>query len=90
MILMRAPPTGRALVLTFLALLVLAGGSWIAAALGTGTAIALTIAAAKAVTIAIVFMELGRAHDADRAIAAVAVFCVVLLCLGAVADVAFR
>jgi caa(3)-type oxidase subunit IV len=87
---MRAPPSGRALILTFVVLLVLAGGSWGAAALGTGTAIAISIAALKAIAIALVFMELGRAHDADRAIAAVAVFCVVLLCLGAVADVAFR
>lgn len=87
---MHAPPTGRALVLTFIALIALAAISWVAATLGTGTGVALSIAALKALAIALVFMELGRAHAVDRIIAVVAVGFVVLLCLGAVADVAFR
>ena len=87
---MHAPPSGRTLVLTFIALIVLAALSWVAATLGTGTGVALTIAALKAGAIAFVFMELGRAHAVDRIIAAIAVLFVVLLCLGAAADVAFR
>lgn len=87
---MHAPPSGRALVLTFVALIVLAALSWLAAALGTGTAVALSIASVKALAIGLVFMELGRAHAVDRVIAVVALLFVVLLCLGAAADVAFR
>jgi len=86
----RAPPSGLALVLTFLGLLALAGASWAAAALGTGTAVALSIAALKAALIALIFMELTRAHSTDRVIALVAALFVILLCVGAVADVAFR
>jgi len=87
---MHAPPTGRGLVFTFVALIALAGLSWGAAAFGTGTAVALSIATLKALAIALVFMELGRAHAVDRIIAVVAVGFVVLLCLGTAADVAFR
>jgi cytochrome c oxidase subunit 4 len=86
----RAPPSGLALILTFLALLVLAGASWAAAALGTGTAVALSIAALKAALIALIFMELTRAHSTDRVIALVAALFVILLCVGSIADVAFR
>ncbi len=87
---MHAPPTGRALVLNFVALLVLAALSWVAATLGTGSAVALTIASVKALAIALVFMELTRANPADRMIAVVAVMFVVLICAGSLADVAFR
>ncbi|MDB4956809.1 MAG: hypothetical protein JWO36_4378 [Myxococcales bacterium] len=87
---MSAPPTGRAIVITFIGLLVLAAVSWIAAVLGTGTALALTIAGIKALGIGLVFMELASAHPVDRVIAVIAVFFVVLLCVGAMGDVAFR
>lgn len=87
---MHAPPTGRALVLTFVALVVLAGLSWVAAVLGTGSAVAIAIASVKALAIALVFMELTRASPADRVIAIVAVLFVVLLCAGALTDAAFR
>jgi caa(3)-type oxidase subunit IV len=87
---MREPPSGLALVVTFAGLLVLAGVSWLAAAAGTGTTIALAIAAAKALAIALVFMELFRAHAVDRLVATIAVLFVILLCAGALADVAFR
>jgi caa(3)-type oxidase subunit IV len=87
---MRAPPSGLALVLTFVALLGLAGASWLAAVLGTGTAVAIAIATCKAIVIALVFMELFRAQATDRIIAVVAVLFVVLLCAGMMGDVAFR
>lgn len=87
---MRAPPSGRALVLTYVGLLVLAAASSIASGAGTGSALALAIAALKALAIAFVFMELARAHAADRIIATVAVLFVVLLCVGAMSDVVFR
>jgi caa(3)-type oxidase subunit IV len=48
------------------------------------------IAALKALGIALVFMELSRAHTTDRIVAAVAVLFVLLLCVGALGDVAFR
>jgi caa(3)-type oxidase subunit IV len=87
---MHAPPSGRALILTYVGLVILAALSWAAAALGTGTAVALAIASLKALGIAVVFMELARAHATDRIIAAIAVLFVVLLCVGAFADVALR
>ncbi|HTJ44689.1 MAG TPA: cytochrome C oxidase subunit IV family protein [Kofleriaceae bacterium] len=82
--------TGRTLIVTYAALVALALTSWLTASLGAGTGVALAFAAAKALAIALVFMELARAHAADRAIAAIAVFFVALLCAGALADVAFR
>jgi len=82
--------TPRSLILTFVALVALAAGSWLLASWGTGTGVALAIAAVKAGLIAAVFMELWTAEPVDRAIGAVAVLFVVLLCVGAVADVAFR
>jgi caa(3)-type oxidase subunit IV len=87
---MSTKPTGRSLVLAFVALVVLAALSWVTSALGTGTGLALAIAAAKALVIALVFMELAHAHSVDRIVAVVAVLFVVLLCVGALADVAFR
>ena len=79
---MTTTPSGSALILTYVALIVLAVASWIAASLGTGTVVALAIA--------LVFMELISAHSVDRVIAVVAVSFVVLLCVGALGDVAFR
>ncbi len=84
------PPTPRALIWTFVALVVLAVGSWLAASLGTGTFVALVIAAVKALLIAAVFMELARAAPSDRIVAAVAIGFVVLLCVGTLGDVVFR
>ena len=82
--------SGRALILTYVGLVVLAVGSWILAGAGTGTAVALAIAAVKALAIALVFMELAAAHAVDRTIAAIAVLFVILLCVGSLADVALR
>jgi caa(3)-type oxidase subunit IV len=87
---MHAPPTGRGLVLTFVALVVLAGLSWVAAAFDAGSGVAIAIASVKALAIALVFMELTRASPTDRVIAVVAVMFVVLICAGALTDVAFR
>ena len=82
--------TARSLILTYVVLIVLAGVSWLLAAAGTGTAIALLIAALKTVAIALVFMELWHGHASDRMIAIVALFFVLLLCSGTLADVVFR
>ena len=82
--------TIRSLILTFVLLVVLAAGSWIAASEGTGTAVALAIAAAKAIAIALVFMELAHAHAVDKVIAVIAVLFVVLLCAGTAVDVQLR
>ena len=60
------------------------------ASAGTGTAIALLIATLKTVAIALVFMELWHGHASDRMIALLALFFVLLLCAGALADVSFR
>ena len=75
---------------TYVALVVLAAVSWLLADVGTGIVVALAIAATKAILIALVFMELIRAHATDRIIAAIAVLFVVLLCVGALGDVALR
>jgi hypothetical protein len=82
--------TARALVLTYVALVVLAGGSWLTATAGAGTGIALAIAALKTVAIALVFMELASGHPSDRMIALAAVFFVLLMCFGVLADVSLR
>ena len=82
--------TARSLILTYVALIVLAGLSWVLADIGTGTAIALLIAALKTVAIALVFMELWHGHASDRMIALLAAFFVLLLCAGALGDVTFR
>ena len=87
---MSKSPTPRALVLTFVALIVLAVASWVAAALGTGTWIALAIAAVKALAIAAIFMELWFAQPVDKVIAVVALLFVILLCVGTLADVGYR
>lgn len=80
----------KPIVLTFVALIVLAAASWIAASLGAPAAVSLVIAGVKALAIALVFMELSRAHIVPRVIAVVALLFVVLLCLGALADVSLR
>jgi caa(3)-type oxidase subunit IV len=82
--------TARSLLLTYVALIALAGLSWLLASSGTGVAIALLIAALKTVAIALVFMELWHGHASDRMIAIVAVFFVLLLTSGVLGDVAFR
>jgi hypothetical protein len=87
---MRNPPSGLALVLTFALLVVLAAGSWIAVAFHVPTAVTLAIAGVKALAIGYVFMELGRAQATDKIMAVIAVLFVILLCVGSVADVAFR
>lgn len=87
---MPKPPSSRALIWTFVALIVLAVASWVAASLGTGTWLALLIAAVKALAIAAVFMELAMAEPVDRIIAIVAALFVILLCVGTLGDVGFR
>jgi len=82
--------TARSLILTYAVLIILAGLSWVLASAGTGTAIALLIAALKTIAIALVFMELWHGHASDRMIALLALFFVLLLCAGALADVALR
>jgi caa(3)-type oxidase subunit IV len=82
--------TARALILTYLALMALAAASWLLASAGTGIAIALLIAVVKTLAIALVFMELWHGHASDRMIAITALFFVVLLCAGALADVSLR
>ena len=78
--------TARALILTYLLLVALAAASFL---LGD-TLTSLLIAVAKTLLIALVFMELRHAHASDRIIAAVAAFFVLLLTLGAFADVITR
>jgi len=82
--------TARSLVFTYILLVVLAAASWLLADVGGGTALALLIAALKTLAIALVFMELWIGHASDRVIAVVALFFVVLLCAGALADVVTR
>ncbi len=78
--------TPRALIITFVGLVVLAAASWILSSPGAS----LAIAAAKAVWIALVFMELRDAHPVLRSIAIVAVFFVLLLTIGAWSDAVLR
>ena len=78
--------TPRSLILTFVALVVLAAASW-----GLSSpAASLSIAAVKAILIALVFMELRDAHPVPRAIAIVAVLFVLLLTIGAWSDAVLR
>ncbi|MBV8757670.1 MAG: hypothetical protein JO257_10355 [Deltaproteobacteria bacterium] len=78
--------TARALILTYLLLVALAATSLLVGS----TPVALLIAVAKTLLIALVFMELRHAHASDRIIAVVAAFFVLLLTLGAFADVITR
>ncbi len=82
--------TARALLLTWLLLVVLAGASWLAATADLGTGIALAIAAIKTIAIALVFMELLGGHASDRMIALAAIFFVLLMTFGVLADVSLR
>lgn len=86
-------PTGKHLLLTLVALVVLTFASlgFHYANLGaTGIIIALAIAALKVGIVGFVFMELSAASAATRIVAATCVVFVMLLCLGIVGDVAFR
>jgi caa(3)-type oxidase subunit IV len=78
--------SARALVLTYIALVVLAAAPFLA----ENTGVALGIAVVKAILIALVFMELWRAHASDRMIALAAVFFVLLMAAGALGDVTMR
>ena len=78
------------LVITFIALVVLALASWLASAAGTGSALALAIAGIKALLIGLVFMELSHAHTVPRVIALTSLLFVALLCAGIAVDVALR
>jgi caa(3)-type oxidase subunit IV len=80
----------RALVLTFVLLIVLATASWLLADAGAPAVVALTIAAVKALAIGWVFMELSTDHAVPRVIAIVAVLFVVLLVGGVLVDVDLR
>jgi caa(3)-type oxidase subunit IV len=80
----------KALVLTFVGLVVLATASWIASSLGAPTAVSLVIAGVKAVMIALIFMELREAHPVPRTIAVVMVLFVALLIAGTLTDVDLR
>lgn len=82
--------TARSLILTWLLLMVLAALSWLAASADLGTGVALLIAAIKTVAIALVFMELLGGHATDRMIALAALFFVLLMCFGVLADVTLR
>ena len=82
--------TARSLVLTWLTLMVLAAASWIAASEDLGTGFALAIAGLKTVAITLIFMELLGGHASDRMIALAALFFVVLMTFGVLADVSLR
>lgn len=81
--------TERSLLLTFIALVVLAALSW-SLAFTASVPLALGIAAIKAVLIGRVFMELAHAHAATRFVALIAVMFLVLLCSGVLSDVVLR
>ena len=86
-------PSGRPLVLTLAALLVLTAISWVMSHVplgGASTPIALLIAGIKASIVAVWFMELPRASGPAKITAAVTLSFIVLLCGGIVADVALR
>jgi caa(3)-type oxidase subunit IV len=82
--------TARALVLTYIALLVLAAASWLFAEMSSGVGVALAIAAAKTILIVLVFMELAEGQPSDRMIALAAAFFVLLMTFGVLADVTLR
>ena len=80
----------KALVLTFIGLVVLATASWIASSAGAPTAVSLVIAGVKAVIIGLIFMELRAAHAVPRTIAVVMIMFVALLIAGTLTDVDLR
>ena len=78
--------SGRAFVLTFIALELLAGTSWLA----SGTRLPIAIAFVSAIVSATWFMELRNAHPVHRAIALAMLFFIALLCAGTAADSGLR
>lgn len=84
------PPSGLALIVTFLVLEGLAIVSWVASAAGAPTAVYIAIAVVMTVVSASFFMELKAAHPLIRVLAMVVLFFVALLCAGVAGDVALR
>lgn len=85
--------SGRGYVYTWLGLLGLTGASLALSFVGLGVfapLVALAIAAAKALVVATIFMHLLRAPFVLQMIAVISVLFVALICLGILADVAFR
>lgn len=78
--------SGRTLVLTFVALELLAGASWLA----SGTGLPIAVAFVQALVSATWFMELRTAHPVHRAIALAILFFIALLCAGTAADSGLR
>jgi cytochrome c oxidase subunit IV len=89
----RTHPPGRHYAFAYLGLMALTGLSYGVAQVSLGTlgpVVALTIASVKALVVGLVFMHLARARFATQMIAIVNILFVALICLGIVADVAFR
>jgi hypothetical protein len=82
--------TARSLILTWLFLMVLAAVSWLAATADLGIGLALAIGALKTIAIALIFMELLHGHPTDRMIGLAALFFVLLMTFGVLADVSLR
>jgi cytochrome c oxidase subunit 4 len=85
--------SGRGYVYTWLGLLALTGASLALSAASLGVfapIVALSIAALKALVVAAIFMHLLRGPFVLQMIAVVSVLFVALICLGILADVAFR
>jgi caa(3)-type oxidase subunit IV len=88
-----SPGSGVKLVLALVILLVLTAltfGLHFITSGRLGLVVALAIAAAKVAVVGLVFMELRGSSVATRAVVAIAIGFVVLLCLGIFADVGFR
>lgn len=89
----RAANHGRAYVLTWLALLALAAVSFALAQVtsgAAGVAMGLAVALVKATLIGLFFMRLAEEKLAPRLVAASGVVFIGVICLGILADVAFR
>jgi caa(3)-type oxidase subunit IV len=85
--------SGRPYVATWLALLAATGISYAVDLLrlgAIGLGISLAIAGLKATIVGLVFMHLARETFAARVVAVLNVGWVALICLGIIADVAFR
>jgi len=78
--------SGRAFVLAFVALELLAGASWLA----SGTYVPIAFAFVQAIISAMWFMELRTAHPVHRAVALTMLFFIALLCAGTAADSGLR
>lgn len=84
---------GRSYLLAFLGLVALTTASLGLSALplgGLSLTVALSIASVKASVVGLVFMHLGRGPIVPRIVAVASIGFVALVCLGIVADVAFR